>query len=151
MIINKNQSVRLFLISFFLFVIVFLSLLSFLLGFEVNSENFSVFILIILGEILFCSILYVLLKLINKSQYIVSKYDIKLIKKGEIVFCIKIDQISSLKYYRQIWSFTMQIGAGYLFIVYQNQESVTSQIEIAMTKKTAKKLKKNYLCSLEIF
>lgn len=119
--ISKQKHIQ-FCLSLFI-VIVLLGLTLFALVLGLAAENWSLkksyyiaFAFVFFGEIFVPICVFIVLRVTNKSYYVITPNSIKLFNAGKEVFVIPSSAIKGLKYLSFKYAFLFQMGAGYLSI-----------------------------------
>ena len=117
-----------------LIAVVFLSALSYFLGWDFEWITFGIFLAIVAGECIIFFLLYLLLRRFEWGYFLVDSNGIKFYKKNQEVFTIQNSEIVTLRYTSFWYTLLMQMGSGYLFITHTSQSSESRTIEFQNAK-----------------
>ena len=140
--IKKDMYHVIFFDLFFELISIVLVSLGFFLGFELTKDNILVYLLIIMGIILFGISIFCLYYLFCRTCYEFRNGSIKITRKGNIVKEISYNKINYCEYYGFI-NLLLGDSKGGKLLVYYLEDSTEKNIEISFLKKLTKKMSIN--------
>lgn len=129
--------------------LVFLCLLGYILGEMYQSIKNSIIMFSIIGGIILAAIVTnLVLRAITDSLFIFDEQYITHLKKNNVVFKIRWNEVVSIGYF-QILDFgnTIEWGPGFMGIDYLDENGVEKKIQVPFSKRNAKLLKESQLNS----
>lgn len=140
--IKKNFFHVIFFNFFFWLISIILTTVGFILGFEVNKRNISIYFLIIMGIIFLGFIICFSYSLFCKTYYEFTNNSLKITRKGNIIKEINYNKIKYCEYYRFV---TLLLGdsKGGKLIIYYLEDEIEKNIEVSFLKQLTKKININ--------
>lgn len=124
--------------------LIFLCLLSYILGaMYTNIIDSIIMIIIIISIIAVSFIIYFIIRKFYNSYIVFNEKDIKYFKNNKEVLIIEWDKIVSLGHYRMLDFFNIEWGPGFIGIDYIDENGVEQNKELAFSFKDAKTLQKS--------
>lgn len=128
--IRKNENLIIFFDVFFCVILCILTSIGFFLGFELTKINTFYYLLTIISIIIFCTLLYLIFLLTNKTFYLFTNLGITLIKKQKEIQKINICDIGNI-YYCKIYHLLFGNPRGGLMFVYDINNKEVMRIPIS--------------------
>ncbi len=152
--IQKSRSIRIQITWVTTFAIIFLTVFTFVLGWDFDIKSFLIAVSILIGLLAILWLVCFLLIKNEKKYFIIENEQITLWKKDELLCKVKKADIIEIRYIKFSRAFLMQMGSGYLnitcpiealedkkfaSIIFPNNTAI---FEISMTLKQAKEVSK---------
>lgn len=121
--ISKNKHIQLCLSLFIAGCLIISTVIVFLLclsadDWQFNTKYIVIFVSAFVGSVSLPLFVFFILRIFNKSYYLVTRNSIKLFKNGREIFFVPATSIKNLSYTRFAFIFLMQSSAGYMKIPY---------------------------------
>ena len=127
--IERHRYAQRMLSLFGLIAVIFLSALSYFLGWDFEWTTFGIFLAIVAGECLIFFLLYLLLRQFDWGYFLIDSNGIKFYKKKQEVFAIQSSEVINIRYTSFWYTLLLQMGSGYLFITHTSQSNESRTIE----------------------
>lgn len=131
--------------------LVFLTSLTYFLGWKLETETFLIYAAIIAIEIITFIFTFLIIRKVRKKHFEFNMdKQIFLVTKKTKVYITSLGDIVQIFYVRFFWTYLLQFGAGYLHIKYKNEKGDISYYSISMSPKDVMQLTKIYRIKIEI-
>lgn len=131
-------------------VLAFLCLLSYFLGGMYKSVTDSIIMFSIIGGVIIAAfITYFLIRVLADSQFVFDEESITRYKKNKMALQIEWEKVVSIGHFRILDFFTNgnEWGPGFMGIDYLDENGIEQNIQVAFSRRDAKKLKESCLNS----
>ncbi len=134
MIIKKDKNIVIKLTILCILVLVFLTILAYLLGWleeNIKTNNYKellIFSIAIVVEIVAPTIISIIIILCTKKYYEITDNSIKFFNGATQLFELSKEDIVKMEYVRFRWALLMQFGGGGLNIEYVNNDNIKPSI-----------------------